>query len=424
METPVIEIETKNDEDKNKKENFSKSVSKTMNKIVNNNENKNENKESKFVEYNKKLYQIEFSKKMNHIKIKCNDANNSNDIYKKKLFFDECKQSNKYFEFLGNISTIFDVIKKAKNNIFMIKSQDNSLILKINFEYLEQKYPLNILLQKEEDLIKIIEKLKNENAILKIRLEDKDKIINRFISNINYNLYFDDTLYILDDVYDTITHDIIQKKEDLGLINWGIKNIFSKNIKYCILKYKFSTDSKKPSIFLESISSIINLLIVLITTKNKRFGVFFQNNNSNLRDGNNANSYCGNCNEKMKNSIKRLFYTCCKKGKSFSFSLDNFKIYEKSNQNPNFNIKYDFDKECLFGNEFILMKEPEIQQSINNNNHNHNDKFIREHNILFGINPKEFKTISYSSFVLHGQDRNSEYNIADLERGVLKKILK
>ena len=317
----------------------------------------------KNVKNNQESFEISFSKKMNHIKIKCNDTNNNNnDLYIKKLFFEECKQSNKYLEFLGEISKIFDLIKNMENKDFILESQNKSLMLIINFEHLGIKYPLNILLQKEEDLFKTIEDLKNENAILKIKLEDEKEYIknlkNIYNSNIIYNLMFDNTLYNLDDVYDTITHDIIKEKQDLGLINSGIKDLFSKNIKNCILKYKFPTDSKKSLDFLASISSIINLLIVLKTTKNKRFGVFYQNNNINIRYSiKDDNNYCGNCNEKIKSGIIRLFYTCCKKGKSFIFSFDEFKLYEKKNGNPNFNIKYDYDRECLFGNEIILQKK-------------------------------------------------------------------
>ena len=398
MEAGVIEYETKDNKNNNKSE------------------NKNENKVYKFIENNQKLYQIVFSKKMNHIKIKCNDTNNVNDIYTKKLFFDECKQSNKYLEFLGNISTIFDLINNMKSKDFIIKSQNKSLILIINFKHLDIKYPLNILLQKEEDLLKIIEELKNENAILKIRLEDeveyKKNLINIYNSNIIYNLNFDNTLYKLDDVYNTITHDIIEGKEDLGLINFGIKDLLSKNLKNCILTYKYSTNSKNLSDFLPSISSIINILIVLRTTNHKRFGVFYQNKNKN-NTNDVDNSYCGNCNEKIKRGIKRLFYTCCKKGKSFIFSFDKFKLYEKSNENPNFNIKYDYNRECLFGNEFILKKQPKKRQLINNNNGNNN---INQNNILLQTRTKEFDTISCSSFILHGNDRNSEeFNILDLE---------
>ena len=78
-----------------------------------------------------------------------------------------------------------------------------------------------------------------------------------------------------------------------------------------------------------------------------------------------------------------------------------------------FNIKYDSNRECLFGNEFILVKQPEKPQSINDNDDN--GIFNGKSNILFRIKPKEFKTISSSSFVLHGYDRNSEFNIFDLE---------
>ena len=184
------------------------------------------------------------------------------------------------------------------------------------------------------------------------------------------------------------------------------------NIKNCILKYKYSTNSKNISKFSSSISSIINLLIVLETTNQKRFGVFYQNNNINIRYSiNDDNNYCGNCNEKIKSGIKRLFYTCCKKGKSFIFSFDKFKVYEKTDENPNFNIKYDYDRECLFGNEFILKKKTEKSLSFNNNG---NDS-IKKNNILCSKRSNEFGTICNNSFVLHGYDRNSEFNIFNLE---------
>ena len=59
------------------------------------------------------------------------------------------------------------------------------------------------------------------------------------------------------------------------------------------------------------------------------------------------------------------------------------------------------------------MKQPEKPQSINDNDDNGN--FNGKNNILFRIKPIEFKTISSRSFVLHGYDWNSEFNIFDLE---------
>jgi len=137
----------------------------------------NENKVVKFVENNQKLFHISLSKKLNHIEIKCNDTNNdNNNLYTKKLFFEECKLSNKYLEFLGEISKIFALIKNMENKDFILKSQNKSLMLIINFKHLDIKYPLNILLQKEEDLLKSIEELKNEIAILKINYKMKKNL--------------------------------------------------------------------------------------------------------------------------------------------------------------------------------------------------------------------------------------------------------
>ena len=245
-----------------------------------------------------------------------------------------------------------------------------------------------------------------------------------------YNINFDNTLYKLDDVYNTISHNIIKKKEDLGLINYGIKDLLSINIKNWILKYIYSTNSKDILNFSSSISSIKNLLIVLKTTDYKRFGVFYQNNNINIRWKNDVNSFCGNCNKKLKSSIKRLFCTCYKIGQSFIFSFDKFKVYENINENPNFNIKYDYNRECLFGNEFILKKQIEKKLSFNINDSDFNENinilrpvtprvfrnFNKIKNIFPPPSPREFETTNHSSFVLHGHDKNSEeFNILNLE---------
>ena len=91
-----------------------------------------------------------------------------------------------------------------------------------------------------------------------------------------------------------------------------------------------------------------NPLIIIETTIGNRFGFF--ENKINKKE---INTFvCGNCSN-IKNNIDRLFYTCCKNKKSFVFSLNNFEIYDNSEGNPNFNIKYDYKRECLYGNEFL-----------------------------------------------------------------------
>ena len=396
----------------------------TIEKITNKNNNNNvsnkdiiniinENifKDIKYIEdKHQNLYQIIFSKKENHIKIKCNDTSkNSNDIYTKKLFYEECK-SNKYLEFIGNISGIFDLIKTMNERSFIISKTNNSLNLKIFFIHLEKEYPLEIVIQREQDLLKTIEELNAEIENLKIQLEyekeSKKEIMDKLELNNIYNIKYDNTLYKLEDVYNSIIHDIIQKRKELGLINYGIRKYYNKNIKNCILSYKCSEDGKMINYkFFEK--NLFYPLIVILTTDKKRFGFFYQNNNKYIVNSNNSPIYnrftqniCGNCNLKEAINIQRIFSTCCKDRNSFVFSLDGFKIYQNSEGNPNFNIKYDSKRECHFGNEFILReKKEEINQNIGFNYNLYSNK----------------KTECYNSFILNSFRNNSEFNIVDFE---------
>lgn len=150
--------------------------------------------------------------------------------------------------------------------------------------------------------IEIINKLTKENKSNKKRidyLEEKLELLtkdfenykNIMSSNFLYNS-IDINSYKLDDIFNLIDSDIIKTKEEFGLINKGIKDLFNKNIIYFQNKYKLKDDiieEKPPQI--SSLIEKLEYLVFLVLTKNKKkFGVFINNiNNKNNNDKNTNN---------------------------------------------------------------------------------------------------------------------------------------
>ena len=146
-------------------------------------------------------------------------------------------------------------------------------MLKIKIEILNEIHEINIILEQNEIIINneikdlknrvnLMKELIKENKSLKSELNETkvrlDILSNAFYDYINkndlnciYNL-FDVNLYKLEDLYNTIDHDIIKYKEDLGFINYGLKDI-RKNINKMRLKYKASIHGKNLKTFVQNV---------------------------------------------------------------------------------------------------------------------------------------------------------------------------
>ena len=115
----------------------------------------------------------------------------------------------------------------------------------------------NIILNKQnEEIIN----LKEENKKLNKKIEELFEIINRInVKNIN-NEYFIDSVII--------------EGNDLNLIKQGIKKRMNKNIKKFKKLYQASVDGGDPSIFHKKCDNIPNILILIKSIGNRRFGGF------------------------------------------------------------------------------------------------------------------------------------------------------
>ena len=267
--------------------------------------------------------------------------------------------------------------------------------------------------KKIEEQGKEILELKKENEILKKQLNEAfqniisiynklnkysklDNYLNK-INQIHLNFLYnslDDQLYKLEDSFKSLNHELIKSRSELGLINTGIKHQLKKNISKCILKYKASVDGKNPNIFHLKCDNVFYPLFIIKTTNERRFGVFFCNNNKNKNNNidndmhnsyNNLNNLYYNYfsqrdNHPMINNMsmdfmsfnnekKNEIFNCkSKPDKFFAFSLNNTKIYFQNIKNiantPCFSINFDPNRESYYGKEKKVNINTQIKEYI------------------------------------------------------------
>ena len=259
------------------------------------------------------------------------------------------------------------------------------------------------LLQKRiEEQGKEIKELKIENETLKKQLNeafqniisiynrlDKYNKLEKLLSKLNQiqlNFLFnslDDQLYKLEDSFKSLNHELIKSRAEFGLINLGIKRQLKSNIGKCILKYKASVDGKNPNIFHLKCDNIFYQLLIIKTTNERRFGVFFCNNKNYLKNNNmlyntfngfyknyinhkqfnNRDNFQMTQNNNMSmdftdinnDKINEIFNCKSRPDKFFAFSLNNSKIFYPNFKNtantPCFSINFDPNRESYYGKE-------------------------------------------------------------------------
>ena len=341
------------------------------------------------------LYQIDFTILNREIQIKCrNTSINSMNIYSYDITLDDLK-----FITFKDINKIFLSIKNS--NCSIKRNFNNSIELKIE---LDRKNILNLVLEKNQldQQIYSLEDLKKEFKLLSKKVHLLEEENKKLRLNCIYNS-FNMNSYELENIFYYLKSDIIRERKDLGLINQGIYNLFNKNIISFHLIYKSDDD-----INIENFKQIYNKLeyslIVVLTKDKKRFGSF-NNNKKNLNNGmnimgmnqnnmmnnnmpnnnmmnnnmsnnnmiNNMNNNNMQGNNMMNNNTQMMnnplgmsmglsmmnnqpnkdiiFNSSFCSNKYFVFSIDNSKIYYSEDNNYNFSVLYDFNRQCLYGNE-------------------------------------------------------------------------
>ena len=218
---------------------------------------------------------------------------------------------------------------------------------------------LYMLEQKLEEQGEQIKELKSENESLKKQLNEafqniitiynklnKTKKVDKCctkLEQLNLTLLYhsmDDQLYKLEDSYKTLNHDIIKSRAEFGLINLGIKHQLKKNIAKCELKYKASVDGKNKDIFHNKCDDILYQLLIIKTTNDRRFGIFFCNK------GNNNNNYYNSLSNDSINIINK------RNNDNFNFNKDNnllhsYRSYSNFHYMNNYNNYFNSDNNLL-----------------------------------------------------------------------------
>ena len=233
--------------------------------------------------------------------------------------------------------------------------------------------------------------------------------------NFIYNS-LDENSYKLDDIFKTLScRDIIQNRDEFGLINTGFQQLFKKNITVFEGILKPINNEYNYQEFSSLFNDFKYLVIVILTKDNKRFGAFYENCNINNNQMNIINNNYPGANQnynKIDPQIKPLAFNAGNLGKDsfnrrykrnyfnnfrrnnfrlnqnnnnfmkqnynrnintsnitifnsssplndyFVFSLDELKIFYCNNQlnknNPQFSIIYDSNRQTLYGQEVSI----------------------------------------------------------------------
>ena len=328
--------------------------------------------------------------------------------YTKEMTLNEIKQKEPQQLFLGlkSCNEFISYLKELSEmkRLSIIKNKEK---LTINFtaEYFVKKYKVNIDLYPEKinleegyrniykEIILMKEKIKslenenknliNENKELKKEIEEikKDNIslkdeINEIKKNLNTNK-----------IGSIWKDSVIMEEKDFNLINKAIKSTLNKEIKGLKKLYQATVDGGDSKIFHEKCDNINNVLVIIKSEENKRFGGF--------------SPECFEC-----------FETSCKSknGKnSFLFSFDKQKIY------PNINEKYGIwcnyggpsfgcDEIFISGNPLkdkkLLSRCFECSsEEIGYNYYGDKNPFIQKKNLFWYLNMKYFKLFFHKLFL-------------------------
>ena len=358
-----------------------------------NNKNKDDSESFEFCWQNPKnpdsLFQIYIKKFNDYIEIICMDIldeSNQNTKYSNKY------NSKSLKEIMGewSINKAYQILKDITPNNALIELKDNIIILSINSSSIKEKFLLYKAIDINECLT-LINQLREENNNLKNELNE---FKNNFKIICQYNLLDINSPFKLKYIFEQIksAHKtrLINKEEELVIINKGIKHLLNKSICSMKILYCSETNGEDPDIFNEIYDKILDYAIIIIKTKDeKKFGIFcnkkndaFNNQNLNLiinlnnqnriMPNNYPNKLMGIQNYNMNNMSLNNYYidifnSNSISNKHFVFSLDDLSVYysNESTSFPNISIKLSKQFQTLCGNENYNMNIP---QNINTSN--------------------------------------------------------
>ena len=394
-------------------------------------ENEKENEMQAFVEgIGEELYQIDFLNKNDKILIKCHDTSKENGIsYSYKLTEEEIRRTTSFHtttHFINQIKPLIDSLKIEKIENFILlhilldrnKKEFKTVKLEESSEEEEFEGDINNL----EDAIKVIKILVKENKILKNKLNSIEKEFMNYKNEMKLNFTYnslDINSYKLDNIFKTLScRDIIQNRDEFGLINSGFQQLFKKNIIVFEGIFKAINNECNYQEFSYLFNNFKYLVIVILTKDKKRFGAFFENNNNNNNQMNTINNNYPVANQNI-NRIPQIRPRVFNLANLNNSGRNNFRLYQNNNNyiNQNINNTINIKNISIFNSsslskDYFVFSLDELKNFYCNNQKNENNP---QFSIFYDANRQTLygqETLSNNQFKLSGKQ---EFNIKDFE---------
>ena len=166
-----------------------------------------------------------------------------------------------FFEYLKTLSEMkkISVIRK-----------DNSVIIKFEIEFMFKKHEIEIELRSKDNNLELLEKevkeLKEENILLKKRIDDLETEVKEIkkILNPNFNI----------NRIKIGNKSVIMKENEFDLIHLAIKSRLNKEVKELKKLYQATIDGDGGINFHSRCDNIPNTLVLIKSAGNRRFGGF------------------------------------------------------------------------------------------------------------------------------------------------------
>ena len=308
------------------------------------------------------------------------------------------------------------MIPQIINNMNQIPMMNMNQMPMMNMNQMQMVNHINSLIKKNKSLE---EKL---NA-----LEKKFQDYQNKMEKILFYNEIDPNSYTLDIIFnDLISKEIIKTKEELRLINKGIKHLFNRNIISLESKYKSKVEDFDPLQFKRIFNNISYSLLIICTKKGeKRFGAFYNYNNQIMgRDMRRMKVMNKFSNLNRDDDI--IFDSKSSLNEYFIFSLNNLSMYYKEKDIdetviPDFQLKYNRRYESLLGNEFPIKnnEDPQYNNNMNNNmgmnNNMNNDMDMNNMNKNNILNMNNNNKIIKNNNLYYKLTGNEEFKVKSLE---------
>ena len=166
-----------------------------------------------------------------------------------------------FFEYLKTLSEMkkISVIRK-----------DNSVIIKFEFEVMFKKHEIEIELRSKDNNLELLEKevkeLKEENILLKKRIDDLETEVKEIKKMLNPNFNINRIKIG--------NKSVIMKENEFDLIHLAIKSRLNKEVKELKKLYQATIDGDGAINFHSRCDNIPNTLVLIKSAGNRRFGGF------------------------------------------------------------------------------------------------------------------------------------------------------